>query len=339
MDVTLRFQSYFLRRNRNLVSIDDLTDHLSTFQKIIYLIAEEKKPTINKYDFRFLVKDIKKGSINCVIEPYYVSKDITGINPVDEVIDDFVGISRLIDEEGDEKTYQQLKKTIKNRERRRTLYGHFERIIPKENKAFQIYIGEPETPEATKIFISRERYKKRIKIWRKMDIKPREKTFIGIIKNLNAYNESRKYFKIVGPNGEKIRYFYKDDEEEKFINLYDSGIIKVKGIYNFHTKTIDNMIDFNEIKSETIKKIKDIEFAHPIDIKLNYKFGVIYGTNEEFDLYAIGSNYNEMLENLYNRINDTIDMFLNPQLQFTNSSEEYRKAFLKTFTRKKSVKL
>lgn len=59
MEITLRFQEFFLRHNRNLVAIDDLVEHLSTFQKIIYLIAEEKRPSINNAGDIFSVLEIR----------------------------------------------------------------------------------------------------------------------------------------------------------------------------------------------------------------------------------------------------------------------------------------
>lgn len=334
MELTLSFQAYFLRKNRNFVTIEDFVEHLSAFQDIIYLIAKEQQPSINIKDFRFLVKKIERGSFECIVEPYYISKDLKGRSPVDRIINEFEEISTLIDTEGDKKTYEQLSEKVRTSSARRTLYNDFEKIIPKENNAFQIYIGDPKSPEAVRIFASKERYKKRIDTWRKMDKKPKTETFIGVIKNLNAYYESRKHIKFVGPNGEKIKYYYKDDEKEKIIKLYDSEIIKIKGIYNEYTKTIEKLIDFKRINSLELEKLKNIDFLHPITFKLTYEFGVIYCSNEEFDLYALGSNYNELMGDLYNRIDDTLDMFLNPNISFTDSSEEYRKKFLSIFMKK-----
>ena len=126
MDLTLSFQEYFLRRNRNLVTIEDFVDHLSSFQKIIYIIAQEKHPSIKLEDFRFLIKEFEEGSFNCIVEPYYISKDLMGVNPIESLLGAFSEISDLIDKEDDEKTFKQLKQEITNTERRKSLYKNFE---------------------------------------------------------------------------------------------------------------------------------------------------------------------------------------------------------------------
>ena len=331
MELTLSFQEYFLRRNRNLVTIEDFVDHLSSFQEIINIIAQEKHPSIKLEDFRFLIKEFEKGSFNCIVEPYYISKDLKGFNPIESLLGAFSEISDLIDKGDDKKTFKQLKQEIKSTERRKSLYKNFNKIIHKENNAFQIYKGKGITPESTRIFSSKDRYRKRIAVWREMDRKPKKETFIGIIKNLNAYHDARKHIKIVGPNGEKIKYYYKEEESEKFINLYDRAIIKIEGIYNYYTKTLEELMDIIEIDYQELTELKNITFSHPIILKLTYDLGVIYGSNEEFDLYVFGPHYNEMLEKLNGLILDTLDLFTKTSLNFTESSLEYRNKFIHNF--------
>ena len=340
MELTLSFQDYFLRRNRNLVTIEDFVDYLSSFQKIINILAQEKHPSIKLEDFRFLIKEFERGSVDCIIEPYYLSTDLMGVNPIESLIDAFSEISDLIDKADDENTFNQLKQEIKNTERRKSLYKNFEKIIPKENNAFQIYKGKGITPETPRIFSSKDRYRKRIAVWREMDKKPKKETFIGIIKNLNAYHETRKHIKIVGLNGEKIKYYYKKEETEKFINLYDRAIIKIEGVYNQYTKTLEELMKIKEIDSQELAELKDITFSRPLILKLTYDLGVIYGSNEEFDLYVFGSYYNEMLEKLNGLILDTLDLFTK-SLNFTESSLEYRNKFINNFKlkRKKSKQI
>ncbi|KKL79565.1 hypothetical protein LCGC14_2013500, partial [marine sediment metagenome] len=142
MDLTLSFQEYFLRYNKNLITIQDFSEYLSVFQKIIYILAEEQGFEKNDQDFRFLIKKIKLGSLECVIESFSNSKDINEENPVENVINDFKGISELIDKPGQKETFFELKEKVKIPENRISLYNYFDRIIPKENLAFQIFTKE-----------------------------------------------------------------------------------------------------------------------------------------------------------------------------------------------------
>ena len=333
MRLTLNFQAFFLRKNRNLVSIDDFTEYLSVFQKIIYIIAEEKGFREDVKDFRFLVKKIKLDSFDCVIESYLKSKDVEEEDPVEHVVKEFEDISRLIDKKEREQTFSRLKEKVKNPETRISLYNYFDRIIPKENKAFQIFTKERSDPDSKRIFVSKKRYKRNINIWRQMDKKPKLKirTFIGIIKTLNAYREGKKFVKIIDQYGNKIQYYYKKKEREKFTKLYDSDIIKIRGIYDPYQKTISNLIEIEKMDHIELSKIKDLEFKYPVSFKLEYNYGIIYGSNEELGVFATGFTYNEMLDDLYNRIKTTIEMYLNPEITFTESSLKHRQRFLDLF--------
>ncbi|MFW9880998.1 MAG: hypothetical protein ACFFG0_48670 [Candidatus Thorarchaeota archaeon] len=334
MNLTLSFQDYFLRLNRNLITVDDFTEYLSVFQEIIYIIAGEQGYKRNIQDFRFLIKKIKLESFECVIESYGVSKDLLGEDPVEKVINEFKEISELIDIQEREETFVKLKEKIKEPKNRISLYNYFDRIVPKENKAFQIYTKEKTDPESERIFLSKRRYKKNIDAWRQLDkkIKPETASFIGIIKSLNAYNINKKFIKIIDESGNKIQYFYDEQEKERFTKLYDRDIIKISGEYDPYQKSITNLTMFEKIRSTELSKLKNLKFKHPVKFDLEYEHSSIYGINKEFDLYAMGSNYNEMLQDLYNRIRSTIELYSNPQIKFTNSSEEYRKKFLETFS-------
>jgi len=336
MNLTLSFQNYFLRFNRNLITIEDFTEYLSVFQKIIYIIAREKGYKRNIQDFKFLIKKIKLESFECVIESYGVSKDLMEEDPVEKVINEFKGISELIDISEREETFLELKEKIRDPENRISLYNYFDRIIPQENKAFQIYTKEKTDPESERIFLSKKKYKKNIDTWRKLDkkIKPEITSFIGIVKSLNAYNVNKKFIKFIDEKGKLIQYFYDDSEKEKFTNLYDSIIIKISGEYDPHQKTITNLTMFEKIKDTEISKLKDIKFKFPIKFVLEYKYSYIYGFNEEYRLYAMGSTYDEMLQDLYNGIKRAIELYLNPIIKFTETSKEYRKKFLETFSLK-----
>lgn len=89
-----------------------------------------------------------------------------------------------------------------------------------------------------------------------------------------------------------------------------------------------------KIDSQELSELKDIKFSHPITLKLSYGLGVIYGSNEEFDLYVLGSNHNEVLEKLNQLILDTLELFTKSTLPFTESSLEYRNNFINHFQRK-----
>lgn len=336
MNLTLSFHGYFLRRNRNLVSIDDFTSFLSVFQNIIYLIAEEKGYKKNNKDFRFLVKKIKLDSFECVIEPYSISEDLIGEDPVDRVINDFIEISKLVDIQEKEKTYTKLKEKIKKPENRISLYNYFDRIIPQENKAFQIFTNEKTDPNSERIFVSKKRYREKIETWRKMDktTKPKIETFIGIVKTLDAYNKNKKFIQFVNEKGTKIKYFYADQEIDLFTKLYDSDIIKISGEYDSYQKTIIKLTMFEKIKSIELSKLEDIKFKDPIELKLEYKYSAIFAHNVNYDLYAMGSTFNEMIQDLQKRINVTIEMYTNPEIRFTESSKNYRMKFLENFSKK-----
>lgn len=334
MELTLSFQEYFLRSNRNLVSIDDFTEFLSVFQNIIYLIAEEKGYKKSNKDFRFLIKKIKLDSFDCVIEPFRKSKDIIEKDPVEIMVDEFKVISKLIDVRDREESYLKLKEKVKKPENRISLYNYFERIIPQENKAFQIFTKERTDPSSERIFVSKKRYRKNIEAWRKMDktIKPKIETFIGIVKTLDAYNKNKKFIQFVNQKGIKIKYFYDDEEIDRFTKLYDSDIIKISGEYDPYQKIIIKLTMFDKIKSVELSKLKDLKFKHPIKFELEYKYNAIFAYNKDYDLYAIGSIYNEMRQDLYNRIKSTIELYLNPHIKFTAASKEYRKKFLEAFS-------
>ena len=333
MNLTLSFQNYFLRFNRNLITVEDFTEYLSVFQKIILIIAEEQGYKTNIQDFRFLIKKFKLESFECVIESFGVSKDLMGEDPVEKVINEFKGISELIDNQEREETFLNLKEKIREPENRISLYNYFDRIIPKENKAFQIFTKERTDPDSERIFISKERYKKNIDTWRQLDkkTKPKITSFIGVIKSLNAYNVNKKFIKFIDEKGKLIQYFYDDKEKERFTNLYDSIIIKISGEYDLYQNTITNLTMFEKIKDIELSKLKDIKFKVPIKFELEYKYSYIYGFNDEFHLYAMGSTYNEMLQELYDGIKRSIELYLNPIIKFTETSKEYRNKFLETF--------
>lgn len=88
---------------------------------------------------------------------------------------------------------------------------------------------------------------------------------------------------------------------------------------------------FEKTNSVKLSKVMDIKFKTPIEFTLEYKYSHIYGVNEEYHLYAMGSTYNKMLQDLYNRIKSTIELYLNSTIKFTESSKEYRNNFLETF--------
>ncbi len=334
MDLTLSFQEYFLRYNKNLITIQDFSEYLSVFQKIIYILAEEQGFEKNDQDFRFLIKKIKLGSLECVIESFSNSKDINEENPVENVINDFKGISELIDKPGQKETFFELKEKVKIPENRISLYNYFDRIIPKENLAFQIFTKEKTDPTSERIFVSKSRYKKNIDKWRQLDkgIPAEVKSFICVIKSLNAYNKNKKFVRLIDEKGNKIQYFYKDKEKDQFTKFYDSDIIKVSGDYSPQKKVLTNITMFEEIKSRELTKLKDINFIHPIKFNLEYKHSSFFGVNKEYHLYAMGLTYNEMLQDLYNRIKSTIELYLNPSIKFTESSKEHREKFLENFS-------
>lgn len=334
MDLILSFRSYFLRKNRELVTIDDFVQYLEGFQNIIYLIAETKNPSMNVKDFRFLVKEILPGSMNCSIESYSRSRDLMGSDPIENVMELFRQISVLMESSDDEDTYKRFVQIIEPPNKRISLYTQFDKIIVNENNAFQIYIQDGKYSEPLKIYSSKSRYRHRINVWRKLDRKPMMKEFIGVVKNLNAYFESKKFMKMVGPDGEKIKYYYKEAEQEEIIKLYNRNIIKVKGLYNHSSKIITHLKTMDKIESETFNKLKNIEFSHPITIKLTLEYGYIHGSNAEFDLYASGETYNKMLDDLYTRIAGLIDILKDSEIKFTESSLSYRKKFLETFIKK-----
>lgn len=338
MDLTLSFKEYFLRMNRNMVTIEDFAQYLSNFQKIINILAQEKRFDKNLNDFRFLIKTIRFDSCDCVIESYGGSKGLEGLDLVREVIDEFEEVSELIKGYEIEHTFQELKNKIKKQENRISLYNCFDKLIPKENNAFQIYIKDKKDPATRKIFTSKYRFKKGIEAWRKLDKKPQieTKTFIGVIKSLNAYNKNKKFVKIIDDNGVKVQYFYDDDEREKITNLYDRDIIKISGEYNPYQKTISKLTVFKKVTEIKLFKLKDVQFKHSIILKLEYEYNSIYASNKEFGLYAFGSTINETLKDIYTRIDHMIDFYSNPHMKFTKASEAYRKNFLETFSKKTS---
>ena len=339
MEISLNFREYFLRHNRDLVTIDDLVDHLSAFQKIIYAIANEKKPTIDQKNFRFLIKRFDRGSVNCLVEPYLVSKDVLEKSPVEDVVDEFAEIATLVDVSNEKETFEKLKEKIKVVNNRTILNTNFKKLIPDENNSFQIIVSSPRFPEGKKVFSSKEKYRDRIKAWREMDRKPKKVEFIGVIKNLNAYKDDKKHVKIVGPNGEKIKLYYSEEQREQIINCYDSEVIIVKGIYNEVNKTLEKVMSFEEIKSTKLDRLKDIQIINPFELKLSYEFGMLYGSNDEYRLYVMGSNYNELLKNLTELILDTLALFSKTTLRFTSSSLKYREMFINNFKIKSQRRL
>ncbi|MFX1499975.1 MAG: hypothetical protein ACFFDH_03320 [Promethearchaeota archaeon] len=318
--------------NRNLVTIDDFTEYLSVFQRIIYLLAEEKGYEDIK-DFRFLIKSIKLDSYDCLIESYSISKDLVGESIVERVINEFEEISVLVDKKEREDAYSRLIDKIRSQDKRITLYNYYDRIIPKENNAFQIYIGKKEDPKSRRIFMSKKQQRKNINTWREMDKKPEResKTIIGVIKNLNAIRENKKFVNIIDQEGNKIHYYYKKDEREKIIKFYDSNIIKITGEYDPHQKTLYNLMEIKKMDSVELFKLNDLKFKQPIKLELEYKHGSLFGSNKEFGLFASGSSYNDMLDDLYIRIIDILEMYSNSEIKFTKKSKEYRMKFLENF--------
>ena len=88
---------------------------------------------------------------------------------------------------------------------------------------------------------------------------------MGVIQNLTAYNAEKKFIRIVGPDGEKIKYHYPKDKKDEIIKQYDRGIINIAGVYNTYNNTINNISVFEEVKSLTLKKLKDIDFSMEVE--------------------------------------------------------------------------
>ena len=87
------------------------------------------------------------------------------------------------------------------------------------------------------------------------------------------------------------------------------------------------------IKNFILDRLNDIQFSHSVEFRLSHEKGVIYASNEEFNLNSYGSNYKDLEADLYSRIIDTIELFSNPDTKnkFSENSKEYRENFLKTF--------
>lgn len=336
MEIILKFLDYFLRHNRNLVTIDDFVDYASAFQRIIYTIVRERKPNLNERDFRFLIDKFEKGSVACKLVPYHISKDIFGEDPVEDVVQDFIEISELIDHPNDEETHQKLQEKVKSLENRTDLYTSFDKLIPKEDKAFQIIVHSPRYPnEEKRIYIAKDKYRKRLRMWRDMERISKKKIFVGVIKNLTAYADQRKFAKIIGPNNEKIKFYYSSEQGEQITKFYDREIIKVKGIYNDMTKTLEKIMDIEKIDSVEISELNEVDVKKPFTLKLSYEYGMIYAICEDYNLVAMGESYNEMLKNLNILIIDTLELLSKPSDEFTASSLTYRKNFIENFKLKK----
>jgi len=87
------------------------------------------------------------------------------------------------------------------------------------------------------------------------------------------------------------------------------------------------------IKNFILDRLNDIQFSHSVEFRLSHEKGVIYASNEEFNLNSYGSNYKDLEADLYSRILTTIELFsnLDTKDKFSENSKEYRENFLKTF--------
>ncbi len=86
-----------------------------------------------------------------------------------------------------------------------------------------------------------------------------------------------------------------------------------------------------------IDKIKDIKFSRPIVFEVEKGKNLITAYNEEFNISGVGKDEKELLEDLYIEIIDTIDLLLDPSMNFSPTSEKYIKKFLDTFKYTKEV--
>ena len=183
MELTLSFRDYFLKNTRDMVSIEDFTEYLKVFQEIIYTIAEDKGSRVKREHFKFLVKEINPGSIDCVIESYYPYRDLKKKEPVRTVVEYFEKIAEQIDTEDDKATFNNLKKIILDPDNRKLLYNYFKRIIPRRNKAFQIYLGNKRlNTDAKRIYLAKEKYKKKLSAWKELDAQQQKETLFNPVK-------------------------------------------------------------------------------------------------------------------------------------------------------------
>ncbi len=321
MELNIVFDRVLLKMG--LVSIKDFIRYTSKLQDSIDLIGKEFFPNIRIEQFQLLIKERKEGSQVFTLKPQ-IQTTTFGASVIDEVVEKFSDIPKLIEEDKNGDNYKEMKSMIKNNVRRRRLFNDFHSISRHPN-SFSIQLKKsPKEPFIT-IFTPRKKYRKTISHWKELDITKREEEFIGAL--TIVHGEGEIYFRIREIHGTSIKYRFPEVEEEKYINYYKK-IIKLSGLYDPSRNRLENISKIEPYDKISLDKLKDLVFKKKLNLNLEFKADAFFVINDELNIVAAGKTFKEMKENLYGCLLTHIEYYIFTRDQLTPGAKEIRRKLI-----------
>ena len=239
-----------------------------------------------------LIKERSEGSQIFTLKPQAQTARF-GTSLIDDVVEKFSEIPKLIDEDRDGDKYKELKGIIKNNVRRRRLFNNLH-SISKHPGSFSIQLRKSIKEPFNPIFIPKKKYRKTISKWKELDIVKREEEFIGAL--TIVHGEGEIYFKIRDIHGTSIKYKFPEVEEEKYIDYYKK-IIKISGLYDPIRNRLENISKLELLDKISLDKLKDLVFKENLNLDLEFKTDAFFVINEELNIVAAGKTFKEMHNN------------------------------------------
>lgn len=321
MELNLIFDRALLKMG--LVSIEDFIKYTSKIQNSIELIGKEFNPSVGKNPFQLLIKGRSEGSQIFTLKPQAQTTTF-GASLIDNVVEKFSEISKLIDEDRNGDKYKELKGMIKNNVRRRRLFNNFH-SISKHPGSFSIQLRKSRKEPFDTIFMPKKKYRKTLTIWKELDIIKREEEFTGAL--TIVHGEGEIYFKIRDIYGASIKYKFLEIEEEKYIDYYKK-IIKISGLYDPTKNLLENISKPELVDKISLDKLKDLVFKEKLNLNLEFKTNAFFVINEELNIVAAGKTFKEMYDNLYDCLITHIDYFIFTKVPLTKGAKDIKKKLI-----------
>lgn len=303
MELNLVFDKALLKMG--LVSIKDFIKYTQKIQDSIELIGKEFHPSVGSESFQLLIKERSKGSQIFTLQPQ-AQTPIFGASLIDDAVETFSEIPKLMDEDTEGDKYKEIKGIIGNNARRRRLFNNLH-SISKYPGSFSIQLKKSLKEPFTPIFTPKKKYRKTLSKWKELDIEKREEEFIGAL--TIVHGEGEIYFKIRDVNGISIKYKFLEVEEDKYINYYKK-IIKISGLYDPIRNRLENISKLELFNKISLDKLYDLEFKEKLNLNLDFKTDAFFVINEELNIVAAGKTFKEMHDNLYDCLITHVEYFI-----------------------------
>ncbi len=321
MELNLVFDKALLKMG--LVSIKDFIKYAQKIQDSIELIGKEFHPSVGRGQFQLLIKERLKGSQIFTLQPQLQTPEF-GASLIDDAVEKFSEIPKLMDEDIDGDKYKELKGIIGNNARRRRLFNNLH-SISKYPGSFSIQLKKSQKEQFTPIFTPQKKYRKTLSKWKELDIEKREEEFIGAL--TIVHGEGEIYFKIRDVNGISIKHKFLEVEEAKYVNFYKK-IIKISGLYDPIRNRLENISSLELFNQISLDKLYDLEFKEKLNLNLEFKTDAFFVINEELNIVAAGKTFKEMHDNLYDCLITHVEYFILSKDQLTSGAKKIKEKLI-----------